>query len=44
VLLLCCECSNWEVIAWILGGLITIKTSVVAALGLGFGLTRYVAG
>eukprot|EP00199_Chlamydomonas_sp_CCMP681_P001509 CAMPEP_0119110844 /NCGR_PEP_ID=MMETSP1180-20130426/32455_1 /TAXON_ID=3052 ORGANISM="Chlamydomonas cf sp, Strain CCMP681" /NCGR_SAMPLE_ID=MMETSP1180 /ASSEMBLY_ACC=CAM_ASM_000741 /LENGTH=840 /DNA_ID=CAMNT_0007097455 /DNA_START=229 /DNA_END=2751 /DNA_ORIENTATION=+ len=32
--------SNWEVILWILAGLIGIKTSVIAALGPTFGLSR----
>ncbi|GFH24863.1 RCK N-terminal domain-containing protein, partial [Haematococcus lacustris] len=32
--------TNWQVILWILAGLITIKTGVIAALGPSFGLSR----
>ncbi len=34
--------SNWNTISWILVGLITVKTAVVAALGPSFGLSKCV--
>ncbi len=32
--------THWNTISWILVGLLAVKTSVVAALGPSFGLTR----
>lgn len=31
--------SKWEVIAWILAGLLVTKTAIIASLGRGFGLS-----